>query len=147
MKIRNYTALLIALLSVSLLAGCFARAAETRLERAGEVMEHKPEIVEEAAEKAILPAQTAPADMAPLKPLETVPAVTEAGTYLTVEEAKAIALSHAGFTEEQVKFLRAEFEIDDRIPQFDIEFREGYWEYDYEIHGETGAILSFDKDD
>lgn len=79
--------------------------------------------------------------------METVPAVTEAGKYLTAEEAKAIALSHAGFTADQVKFLRAEFEIDDRIPQFDIEFREGYWEYDYEIHAETGVILSFDKDD
>ena len=143
MKIRSYAALLMALLTVSLLAGCFAQAAETRLEKAEEAIEHTLDLAEEAVEKALLP----PATTAPSKPAERIPAVTEAGTYLTVEEAKAIALSHAGFTEDQVKFLRAEFEIDDRVPQYDIDFREGYWEYDYEIHAETGDTLSFERDD
>jgi len=149
MKIRNYAALLIVLLTVSLLAGCFAQAVETPLEKAEEAIEHKLDAAEAAVEEALVQAvvPTAPVATAPAKPVETIPAVTEAGTYLTAEEAKAIALNHAGFTADQVKFLRAEFEIDDRVPQYDIDFREGYWEYDYDIHAETGAILSFEKDD
>ena len=66
---------------------------------------------------------------------------------LTKEDAEIIALEHAGFTAEQVSQLRVEYEIDDGIPQYDVEFREGRWEYSYEIHAETGAILSFEKDD
>ena len=66
---------------------------------------------------------------------------------LTVEEAQAIALEHAGFAPDQVSFLRTEPELRDRVPHYDVEFREGRWEYDYEIHAETGEVLSFEKDD
>ena len=65
---------------------------------------------------------------------------------LTAEEAQAIALNHAGFTADQVRFLRTEPELRDRVPHYDVEFQEGRWEYDYEIHAETGEILSFEKD-
>ncbi len=67
--------------------------------------------------------------------------------FLTVEEAQAIALDHAGFAPDQVSFLRTEPELWDHVPHYDVEFQEGRWEYDYEIHAETGAILSFEKDD
>lgn len=66
---------------------------------------------------------------------------------ITVEEAKNIALTHAGFTAEQVSGLRVEFEYDDGIPEYSVDFREGYLEYEYEIHAKTGQILSFEKDD
>ena len=66
---------------------------------------------------------------------------------LTAEEAQAIALEHAGFTADQVRFLRTEPELRDRVPHYDVEFQEGRWEYDYEIHAQTGEILSFDRDD
>lgn len=66
---------------------------------------------------------------------------------ITQEEAESIALQHAGFTADQVTGLRTEYEIDDGIPRFEVRFRQDRWEYDYEINAETGAILSFDKDD
>ena len=66
---------------------------------------------------------------------------------ITAEEAQAIALSHAGFTAEQVSFLRTEPELRDRVPHYDVEFRVDRWEYEYEIHAETGEILSFERDD
>ena len=66
---------------------------------------------------------------------------------ITIEEAQAIALEHAGFAPDQVSFLRTESELRDQVPHYDVEFREGRWEYDYEIHAETGQILSFEKDD
>ena len=66
---------------------------------------------------------------------------------VTEKEAMAISLEHAGFDETQVKFLRAEFEIDDRAPHYDVSFLQGQWEYEYEIDAQTGEILSFERDD
>lgn len=66
---------------------------------------------------------------------------------LTKEQAEAIALQAAGFTADQVTRLRTEYEIDDGIPRFEVQFRQGRWEYDYEINANTGAILSYDRDD
>ena len=67
--------------------------------------------------------------------------------YISEEEAKSIVLTHAGFTADQVSLLRIGFEYDDGIPEYNVEFREGYLEYEYEIHAVTGQILSFEKDD
>lgn len=53
---------------------------------------------------------------------------------LTLEEAENIALKHAGFSADQVTALRAEYEIEHGVPQYDAELRGGYWEYNYEIH-------------
>lgn len=75
------------------------------------------------------------------------PQVAEsAAGQLTADEAKAIALNHAGLTENQVTGLRAEYDVDDGIPEYEVEFRQGKTEYDYEIHAETGEIRSWDKD-
>lgn len=76
-----------------------------------------------------------------------LPSVTEAAAPLTKEEAQAIALRHAGFTADQVTRLRTEYEIDDGVPRFEVTFRQGKWEYDYEINTNTGEILSYDRDD
>ena len=82
------------------------------------------------------------------KPTEPVPQETKpaAPKTITAEDAKAIALKHAGLTADQVKGLRAEFERDDGRPEYEVEFRVGNWEYSYEIHGETGKILDWEKD-
>lgn len=68
-------------------------------------------------------------------------------TGITREQAEQIALEHAGLTADQVTRLRTEFEIDDGIPRFEVQFRQGRWEYDYEINADTGGILSYDRDD
>lgn len=65
---------------------------------------------------------------------------------LTAQEAQAIALTEAGFTAEQVTFLRTEYDVDDGVKEYEVEFRVEDWEYEYTIHAETGAILSTDKD-
>lgn len=70
-----------------------------------------------------------------------------AAARLTREEAQTIALKHAGLTADQVTRLRTEYEIDDGIPRYEVTFLQRRWEYDYEIHADTGAILSYDKDD
>ena len=60
-------------------------------------------------------------------------------------KAKEIALSHAGVAEADT-FVRAELGEDDGIPEYEIEFRKDNIEYEYEIHAETGAIRSAEKD-
>lgn len=77
----------------------------------------------------------------------TQPQTTDAQALITEEEAKNIALEHAGFTADQVTGLRVELEYDHGRQEYDVSFREGYWEYDYEIDAQSGQILSFEKDD
>ena len=86
------------------------------------------------------PAQTQPTET---KPAETQPPKTEK---LSAEEAKTIALKHAGLKVSQVKGLRAEYDVDDGVPEWDVEFYADGIEYDYEIHAETGKIRAWDKD-
>lgn len=72
-------------------------------------------------------------------PAETTGRISE-------EAAWQIALEHAGLTRDQVTGTHIEFEIDDGRPEYNVEFHQGYLEYDYEIHAETGKILSYDRD-
>ena len=66
---------------------------------------------------------------------------------ITEEEAKQIALSHAGLTAEQVTFTQSNVDIDDNRQHYDIEFyTTDYKEYDYEIDRYSGDILEWDID-
>lgn len=166
MKIRTCAALLIAAMML-VLTGCGLHAVEERLSAAEETAQIQAEATESAVREAVLPqpeplpqepvtlaANASSAAAAPTFPaeetqvVETLPPAPSVHTAaLTKEEAEAIALKHAGFTENQVSYLRTEYDLDHRIPEYDVEFREGRWEYEYEIHAETGTILSFEKDD
>jgi len=65
---------------------------------------------------------------------------------ITMEDAKAIALNHAGKNAADVRFDDLEFDIDDGVPHFEIEFDVGLNEYDYDIHAETGQIIEYDHE-
>ena len=65
---------------------------------------------------------------------------------LSQEEAEDIALEDAGFTREEVQKLHTSYESDDGVPQYDVSFRVGEIEYEYEIHADTGKILTFDQE-
>ena len=66
---------------------------------------------------------------------------------VTEEQARETALSHAGFTADQVTFVRSELDRDDGRLMYDVEFyTSDYKEYDYEIDAATGEILSYDYD-
>ena len=66
---------------------------------------------------------------------------------VTLEEAKAIALNHAGLTAGGVTFIKGKLERDDGREKYDIEFyTSDFKEYDYEIDPQTGEILSYDYD-
>lgn len=133
-------------LSLALLltmTACSASGAARTLDRVEDSIEQKLDAAEDKAEdavrRAVTPAPAATPTFPAAVPTETAPAITR-------EEARKIALNHLGFTADQVEHLRTEYEIDDGIPQYDVEFHQGDWEYEFEISAETGKILSFDKD-
>ena len=76
----------------------------------------------------------------------TPPPATEPTAELTKEQALAIALEHAGLTEEQVAYVKVEKDFDDGMWIYEIEFREGRTEYDYTVRASDGKIVDYDKD-
>lgn len=65
---------------------------------------------------------------------------------IDLSEAKRIALRHAGLTEGEVTFSEAKREKDDGEDKFEIEFRAGNIEYEYEIDAATGSILEYGRE-
>ena len=128
MKIRLFSLLLVAVLSVSTMTGCQAARS------AGRAVERGVESAGNAVKQAV-------------DPTTATASGTHANPALTLEEAQEIALKHAGFAADQVTALHTEYEIEHGVPQYDVEFHHGAWEYDYEIHADTGEILSYSKDD
>jgi uncharacterized membrane protein YkoI len=72
------------------------------------------------------------------------PAVAAQNAPLSREEAQAVALNHAGVTVAQTARLTVRYDADDGRPEYEVEFRVGAYEYDYDIDARTGRILSFD---
>lgn len=66
--------------------------------------------------------------------------------YISVDDAKAAALAHAGLSASEVTFEKAKFDSDEYIAHYDIEFVKGNTEYDYEINAKTGAVMDYEKD-
>ena len=71
---------------------------------------------------------------------------TSSGSYIGEAKAQSIALSAAGFTTSQVSRIRCHLERDDGRWEYQVEFRSGTMEYEFEIDAYTGAILSRDTD-
>ena len=138
------------LTAVLTLSGCgiYTSAARSRLPNEP-VTNPVVSLPEESKQEPVAPApvEPAPIEPAPVKPVTPEPAQPSAAARLTKAEAEAIALKHAGFTAGQVKGLRSEYDFDDGVARYEVEFRVGQWEYDYDVHAESGKILSFEKDD
>lgn len=66
--------------------------------------------------------------------------------YIGKDAAKSAALAHAGLSVEQVKFVKCERDREDGRVVYEIEFKMGGMEYEYEIDASTGAVLKYDKE-
>lgn len=115
--------LLSIVLCLLLLTGCASTV--MKLEQAEEAIETKVDAVEDAIETKAEP---------------TAPLLTE-------EDAAAIAAECAGLTVSQITDLRVTYEVDDGVPEYEVEFRVDRMEYDCTVHADTGEVLSFEKDD
>ncbi len=89
-----------------------------------------------------------PAENSTAQKTEKNPVVTTlpATGKVTRDEAKQIAFDHAGVKAENVYNLKIEYDRDDRIPSYEIEFNVDKLEYEYDIHAETGKILKAEKE-
>lgn len=138
---KQFAVIMLVLVLLLAATGCAAANAVQRLDAAEDRVEAKLDAAEDKLEDSMRKAVAdAPAAA------ETTPAVTGSSVLLTKEQAQQIALDYLGLTADQVTRLRSEQEIDDGVPQFDVEFHQGDWEYEFEIHAEDGRILSYDKD-
>ena len=90
---------------------------------------------------SILKKEVEPAD--PSNPSKPQPDVSG---YISIDEAKAIALKKVSLDASKVTFKKAELDADDRTPHYDIEFVSGGYEYEFEIDAKSGKILEFDRE-
>ena len=61
-------------------------------------------------------------------------------------KAKSIALNHAGVSENEAYNMDIELDNEDGILVYEVEFKSGNMEYDYEINAATGAILKYESE-
>ena len=80
------------------------------------------------------------------KEQKTVSAQTTSGSTISAAKAQEIALNHAGFSASQVRELEVDYDMDDRIPHYTVEFKNSGIDYEYEIDAATGEILKVEKD-
>ena len=65
---------------------------------------------------------------------------------VTMEQAKAAALSRAGAAESEVRFTKAHPDMDDGRSTYEFEFWKGNTEYDVEVDANTGRVRDFDAE-
>ena len=83
---------------------------------------------------------------------QVAPLIYNGTTYLPLstligeDQARQIALNHAGISAGQANFLWVKLDWDDGRQVYEVEFYSGNTEYDYEIDASTGEIRSYDFD-
>lgn len=146
---KQLTAAVLLLALLLTMAGCSTASAVRKLDAAEDALEAKLDAAGDRLEDKIR--STVSPTLAPAAPEETlpvpsVPGAPEPSRMLTEEQARRIALDYLGLSAGQTDRIRTEYEVDDGVPQFDIELQQGEWEHEFEIHAENGQILSYDKD-
>lgn len=131
---KRFLCLFLAVLVLSVFAGC---------DRVEDTIENKVDSIEETLEQkvndaanALIPSDTA-GNFTPVDPSQLI----------SPEQAQNIALEHAGVTSDEAVGLHTVLQIDDGRQEYDVTFRVGHLEYEYEIDAATGKILSTDIDD
>ena len=69
----------------------------------------------------------------------TTPSVNTQTSEISVEKAKQIALSHAGVG--SARFKKAKLDYENGIKVYEIEFKVGNLEYEYDINVSNGAVI------
>lgn len=109
--------------------------------RTGAVVKNKKEWDKNAPAQAVTPSSGAAAPITP-----AVPATPANQGIITLDQAKEIAINHAGQTAASVVFKKAKLDHDDGMQIYDIEFYSGGVEYEFEINAATGQVWDYDVD-
>ena len=74
-------------------------------------------------------------------------AASAAGTeYLTMEAAKQAALKQVGVAESDTRRMEIDFDYEHGMAVYEIEWKAGWTEYEYEINASTGKVVSYEVD-
>ena len=68
----------------------------------------------------------------------------QAQQYIGDAKAKSIALSNAGVSESQVRKMKVKLDREHGMMVYEVEFKSGWTEYEYEIDALSGTILATD---
>lgn len=109
-----------------------------------QTQQQKPEAAPAAQQPAPQPQPAAPAAQQQPAPQQQQPAQNT--SYISVDQAKNIALGQAGLSASGVNFGKTKLENDDGRAEYEIEFYSGTTEYDYTIDAVTGNVLEYDVD-
>ena len=71
----------------------------------------------------------------------TSASTTSSSNYIGTEKAKSIALKDSGVSASKATFEKAKLDKEDGVYVYEVEFRSGNMEYEYEINAKTGKIL------
>ena len=80
------------------------------------------------------------------KPSDQKPDPSETAQDIGYAKAKSIALNHAGVSENEAYDMDIELDDEDGILVYEVEFKSGNMEYDYEINAATGTILKYESE-
>ena len=69
-----------------------------------------------------------------------------ATSYIGEAAAKTKALSHAGVSASNIWDYECDFDYDDGIAVYEISFKSGGYEYDYDINAMTGEVVKYEKE-
>ena len=97
-----------------------------------------------SGQKNLLTAASTPNETT--KPSGQKPAPSKTVQDVGYAKAKSIALNHAGVSENEAYDMEIELDDEDGKLVYEIEFKSGNMEYDYEINAATGAILKHEAE-
>ena len=152
MKRRLPALILVLILTISAFNGCsihapvadipismdFQVTAPTR----ADIPDAQRDINEESARIYVYQPEAAEATV----PAEVAPFTPVSNGQLTKRDAEATALTHAGLDPNHISFLYTKYDTDDGVPQYEVNFRMDDFEYEINVHAETGEILEFEED-
>ena len=92
------------------------------------------------------PQQSAPAQAQQSASVKTQQSASAKTQQISIDTAKATAVSHAGFQTADVTFSKAKLDHEDGRTIYEIEFFNNHVEYEYEIDAITGSVLKSDSD-
>lgn len=70
----------------------------------------------------------------------------QAAGEITADEAKAIALQHAGVAEADALYIDIDYDRDDGVNEWSVDFATQDTEYDYEIAAADGSIMKSERE-
>ena len=80
------------------------------------------------------------------KPSDQKPNPSGTAQDIGYAKAKSIALNHAGVSESAAYDMKVEPDDEDGVPVYEVSFKSGDMEYDYDIHAATGEILKHEAE-